>query len=142
MSWILFNFLSRRLLSWWKRLVGRLFHSHNTTISLFKISSISSNKNILKAKTFFFQVATDKCIMFFLFLIVCGVIAIIIVKVLPLFFVWSSGCHDFSGSIFVNLELHLSSSKIIMILDNKFYYMKTYHSVPRESFNWKPNKSV
>ncbi|RWW54727.1 hypothetical protein BHE74_00038666 [Ensete ventricosum] len=33
------------------------------------------------------QVATDKCIMFFLFLIVCGVIAIIIVKVLShLFF--------------------------------------------------------
>ncbi|RWV90425.1 hypothetical protein GW17_00047378 [Ensete ventricosum] len=27
------------------------------------------------------QVATDKCIMFFLFLIVCGVIAIIIVKI-------------------------------------------------------------
>ncbi|KAG8370593.1 hypothetical protein BUALT_Bualt14G0133200 [Buddleja alternifolia] len=29
------------------------------------------------------QVATDKCIMFFLFLVVCGVIAIIVVKVLP-----------------------------------------------------------
>lgn len=28
-----------------------------------------------------FQVATDKCIMLFLFLIVCGVIAIIVVKV-------------------------------------------------------------
>ena len=30
------------------------------------------------------QVATDKCIMMFLFLIVCGVVAIIIVKVLSL----------------------------------------------------------
>jgi hypothetical protein len=29
----------------------------------------------------FFQVATDKCIMAFLFLIVCGVIAVIVVKV-------------------------------------------------------------
>ena len=28
-----------------------------------------------------FQVATDKCIMLFLFLVVCGVIAVIIVKV-------------------------------------------------------------
>lgn len=37
-----------------------------------------------KAQICVFQVATDKCIMLFLFLIVCGVIAIIIVKVFPI----------------------------------------------------------
>jgi SNARE protein len=36
----------------------------------------------LNAYVYLFQVATDKCIMGFLFLIVCGVVAIIIVKVL------------------------------------------------------------
>ena len=35
----------------------------------------------LNLQDFPFQVATDKCIMAFLFLIVCGVIAIIVVKV-------------------------------------------------------------
>lgn len=36
---------------------------------------------LIKTVILLFQVATDKCIMAFLFLIVCGVIAIIVVKV-------------------------------------------------------------
>lgn len=44
----------------------------------------SENKFSLFRFYFFIQVATDKCIMLFLFFIVCGVIAIIVVKVCAL----------------------------------------------------------
>lgn len=46
------------------------------------------------------QVATDKCIMLFLFLIVCGVIAIIVVKV-PILLASAcySACHEIDETI-------------------------------------------
>ena len=42
---------------------------------------VRTHKHQLKVKHMILQVATDKCIMAFLFLIVVGVIAIIVVKV-------------------------------------------------------------
>ncbi|GFZ09119.1 putative plant snare 12 [Actinidia rufa] len=49
-------------------------------MSLIQFSSLSRKLPSL-SRRFGRQVATDKCIMLFLFLIVCGVIAIIIVKI-------------------------------------------------------------
>lgn len=58
-------------------------------VSLLPLKMQFCFKAVGKLKLFSFiilQVATDKCIMLFLFLIVCGVIAIIIVKVWVLIF--------------------------------------------------------
>eukprot|EP00268_Persea_americana_P002087 TRINITY_DN1061_c0_g1_i4.p1 TRINITY_DN1061_c0_g1~~TRINITY_DN1061_c0_g1_i4.p1 ORF type:complete len:272 (-),score=58.19 TRINITY_DN1061_c0_g1_i4:1173-1988(-) len=53
------------------------------------------------------QVATDKCIMAFLFLIVCGVIAIIVVKVLSLSLSLSSHCFGAHPLFFFKRTLQL-----------------------------------
>jgi len=52
-------------------------------ISLFYMHCCISSKPVMELSCPYpcYQVATDKCIMLFLFLIVCGVIAIIVVKV-------------------------------------------------------------
>lgn len=58
---------------------------------------------------FFSQVATDKCIMLFLFLIVCGVIAIIVVKV-------SSSVHLLIALRLYNILLSSLFDLIVIVL--------------------------
>lgn len=77
MSWIQFSSRLRRPPSLWRRSVGRLVDYLPPKFNLYSIFAfLFINQTLIV-----FQVATDKCIMLFLFLIVCGVIAIIIVKV-------------------------------------------------------------
>ncbi|KAL2229636.1 UNVERIFIED_CONTAM: putative plant SNARE 13 [Sesamum indicum] len=76
------------------------------------------------------QVATDKCIMLFLFLIVCGVIAIIIVKVflypqstsMANVFAYSQLCYEIELVVFINLAVALMAwrlfcAKLVFVTD-------------------------
>ncbi|CAI9108215.1 OLC1v1007768C2 [Oldenlandia corymbosa var. corymbosa] len=56
------------------------------------------------------QVATDKCIMLFLFLIVCGVIAIIVVKVIPCLYL---SLFFYDCSIWIRATLGLFPAKFV-----------------------------
>lgn len=86
MSWIQLTSQLRRPPSLWRRLVGRLvlfsFPYLNAARCPFIFCKLLIWIIFLETKIYLFQVATDKCIMLFLLLIVCGVIAIIVVKVL------------------------------------------------------------